>query len=93
MLDHQDITNVDSKGIPFTVRSVFVVDPLKKIRLTITYPAQTGRNFNEILRVIDSLQLGDKERITTPANWKVGDDGMYLCFHLKYLLFLILNRN
>jgi len=74
MLDHQDATNVDTKGIPFTVRSVFIVDPKKIIRLTLTYPASTGRNFDEIIRVIDSLQLGDKHRITTPANWRKGDD-------------------
>ncbi|CDS13939.1 Putative Peroxidase [Lichtheimia ramosa] len=74
MLDHQDATNVDAKGIPFTVRSVFIVDPKKTIRLILTYPASTGRNFDEILRVIDSLQLGDKHRITTPGNWKKGDD-------------------
>ncbi|KAG0329691.1 hypothetical protein BG000_011999, partial [Podila horticola] len=74
MLDHQDVTNIDSKGIPFTVRSVFVIDPKKVIRLTLSYPASTGRNFDEILRVVDSLQLGDKNRITTPADWKHGDD-------------------
>ncbi|CAI2169576.1 18985_t:CDS:2 [Funneliformis geosporum] len=74
MLDHLDDTNVDQKGIPFTVRSVFIIDPKKVIRLIITYPASTGRNFDEIIRVIDSLQLGDKHRITTPANWKKGDD-------------------
>ncbi|KAK3814916.1 MAG: thioredoxin-like protein [Benniella sp.] len=73
MLDYQDITNLDSKGIPFTVRSVFIIDPKKTIRLILTYPASTGRNFDEILRVVDSLQLGDKNRITTPANWKNGD--------------------
>ncbi|ORZ03050.1 thioredoxin-like protein [Syncephalastrum racemosum] len=74
MLDHQDATNVDAKGIPFTVRSVFIIDPKKTIRLILTYPASTGRNFDEILRVIDSLQLGDQHRITTPGNWKKGDD-------------------
>ncbi|KAG2175066.1 hypothetical protein INT44_007544 [Umbelopsis vinacea] len=74
MLDYQDITNVDGKGIPFTVRSVFIIDPKKAIRLILTYPASTGRNFDEILRVVDSLQLGDKHRITTPGNWKKGDD-------------------
>jgi len=57
-----------------TVRSVFVVDPANKVRLTITYPASTGRNFDEILRVIDSLQLTDKYRVATPVNWKDGDD-------------------
>ncbi len=57
-----------------TVRSVFVIDPNKKIRLMITYPASTGRNFNEILRVIDSLQLTDKHKVATPVNWKPGED-------------------
>jgi alkyl hydroperoxide reductase subunit AhpC len=56
-----------------TVRSVFVIDPNKKIRLTLTYPASTGRNFDEILRVIDSLQLTDSHSVATPANWKDGD--------------------
>ncbi|KAK8845590.1 hypothetical protein IAR55_006306 [Kwoniella newhampshirensis] len=73
MLDNLDKTNVDKKGIPFTVRTVFVIDPNKQIRLTIAYPASTGRNFPEILRVIDSLQLGDKYKITTPANWQPGE--------------------
>jgi alkyl hydroperoxide reductase subunit AhpC len=57
-----------------TVRSVFIIDPAKKIRLTFTYPASTGRNFNEILRVIDSLQLTDYHSVATPADWKEGDD-------------------
>ncbi|TXT16060.1 hypothetical protein VHUM_00563 [Vanrija humicola] len=73
MLDHQDATNIDNKGLPFTVRAVFIIDPKQTIRLTLTYPASTGRNFPEILRVIDSLQLGDKHKITTPANWNKGD--------------------
>ncbi len=58
----------------FTVRSVFIIDPAKKLRLTITYPASTGRNFAEILRVIDSLQLTDQYMVSTPVNWKDGDD-------------------
>jgi thioredoxin-dependent peroxiredoxin len=58
----------------FTVRSVFVIGPDKKVKLTITYPASTGRNFDEILRVIDSLQLTAKYSVATPANWKNGED-------------------
>lgn len=56
------------------VRSVFIIDPAGKIRLTMTYPMSVGRNFDEILRVIDSLQLSDRMTIATPANWQVGDD-------------------
>ncbi len=61
-----------------TVRSVFVIDPNRKLRLTLTYPAATGRNFDELLRVIDSLQLTDNEKVATPANWKDGDDVVIL---------------
>jgi len=57
-----------------TVRSVFVIDPSRKVRLIITYPASTGRNFNELLRVIDSLQLTDHHSVATPANWQQGDE-------------------
>jgi alkyl hydroperoxide reductase subunit AhpC len=57
-----------------TVRSVFVIGPDKKIKLTITYPASTGRNFDEILRVIDSLQLTAGKKVATPVNWRSGDD-------------------
>jgi alkyl hydroperoxide reductase subunit AhpC len=57
-----------------TVRSVFVIGPDKKVKLTITYPASTGRNFDEILRVIDSLQLTANYQVATPVNWKDGDD-------------------
>jgi alkyl hydroperoxide reductase subunit AhpC len=57
-----------------TVRSLFVIDPAKKVRLIITYPASTGRNFDEILRVIDSLQLTEYHSVATPANWEDGDE-------------------
>jgi len=61
-----------------TVRSVFIIDPNKKLRLTLTYPASTGRNFDEILRVIDSLQLTDNYSVATPANWTDGGDCVVL---------------
>jgi len=57
-----------------TVRSLFIIDPQRKIRLIITYPASTGRNFAEVLRVIDSLQLTDNHKVATPGNWESGDD-------------------
>ncbi len=63
--------NADSTA---TVRSVFVIDPNKKVRLVLTYPASTGRNFVELLRTIDSLQLTDNFKVATPVNWKHGED-------------------
>jgi alkyl hydroperoxide reductase subunit AhpC len=61
-----------------TVRSVFIIDPDKTVRLIHTYPASTGRNFDELLRVIDSLQLTDDQKVATPANWKPGEDVVIL---------------
>ena len=66
--------NAKSSGPTATVRSVFIIDPHHIIRTTFTYPASTGRNFVEILRVIDSLQLTDSHKVATPANWNDGDD-------------------
>lgn len=74
MVDQQDLNNIDEKGIAFTIRSVFIIDPAKKVRLTMMYPASVGRNTSEVLRVIDSLQTGDKKGVTTPINWNVGED-------------------
>ncbi|KAK9359876.1 thioredoxin-like protein [Lipomyces starkeyi] len=74
MLDYQDVTNRDGKGLPLTIRSVFIIDPKKTIRLILTYPASTGRNTQEVLRVIDSLQATDKYKVATPINWVPGDD-------------------
>ena len=61
-----------------TVRSVFIIAPDKKVKLMLTYPASTGRNFEELLRVIDSLQLTQYESLATPANWKNGEDCVVL---------------
>lgn len=76
MLDAQDLENIDEKGIAFTIRSVFVIDPAKKVRLTMMYPASTGRNTKEVLRVIDSLQTGDRRGVTTPIDWVPGDEAI-----------------
>ena len=61
-----------------TVRNVFIIDPSKKIRLTLAYPASTGRNFVELLRVIDSLQLTSNHKVATPVDWKDGEDTIIL---------------
>lgn len=66
------------EGDSSTVRSVFLIDPNKKIRMTLTYPKSAGRNFDEILRVIDSIQLTDNYKVATPVNWRDGDDVIIL---------------
>ncbi|XP_056631604.1 peroxiredoxin-6 [Diorhabda sublineata] len=71
-----DSNEKDSHGIPLAARSVFIIDSNKTLRLSILYPATTGRNFDEILRVLDSLQLCDKHKVATPADWVPGDDVM-----------------
>ncbi|KAL7410825.1 cysteine peroxiredoxin [Mrakia frigida] len=73
MLDGLDDTNRDEHGLPMTVRTVFVLDTHRVIRLMLSYPASTGREFVEILRVIDSLQVAEKYKVSTPVNWKKGD--------------------
>lgn len=73
MMSEDDFQKL-SKSIVPTVRSVFIIDPSKKVRLIMTYPASTGRNSAEVLRVIDSLQLGDKKGIVTPIDWTAGED-------------------
>uniref|UniRef100_A0A0A9X160 1-Cys peroxiredoxin n=2 Tax=Lygus hesperus TaxID=30085 RepID=A0A0A9X160_LYGHE len=66
----------DKDGLPVTCRAVFVIDPSKKLRLLILYPATTGRNFDELLRVVESLQLTDAKKVATPSDWKSGDPVM-----------------
>ncbi|KAE8744429.1 Peroxiredoxin-6-like [Frankliniella occidentalis] len=68
----------DANGLPLTCRAVFLVDPNKKLRMSILYPATSGRNFDEILRIIDSIQLTEKKKVATPADWKKGGDCMVL---------------
>jgi len=73
-----DPEEVDSKGLPMTCRAVFIVSPDKKVKLSILYPATTGRNMPEILRVLDSLQLTAYDKVATPVNWKSGENCMVL---------------
>ena len=73
MLTEQEFQNI-KQGMVHTVRSVFVIDPKKTVRLTFTYPASTGRNSAEVLRVLDALQLSDKKGIATPIDWTEGQD-------------------
>jgi len=75
MLDPNDL---DKAGLPLTIRSVFVIDSNQKIRLKLTYPAATGRNFDELIRVLDSLQMTDDKQLATPANWKMGEPAALL---------------
>jgi alkyl hydroperoxide reductase subunit AhpC len=69
-----DENNKDAKGLPLTVRSVFILKPNRTIALMMTYPATTGRNFDEIIRVLDSLQLTVSNSVATPVDWKQGED-------------------
>ena len=69
-----------SAGETMTVRSVFIISPSKRVELVLSYPAYIGRNFDEILRVLDALQLSAKYRVATPANWHPGDDTVVLPF-------------
>ncbi|CAH1785334.1 unnamed protein product [Owenia fusiformis] len=66
----------DAAGLPLTCRAVFIIGPDKKLKLSMLYPATTGRNFNEILRVLDSLQLTATKKVATPVDWKQGDEAM-----------------
>jgi len=75
MLDEDEL---DSIGIPLPARAVFIIDPTKKFRLSILYPATTGRNFTEILRTVDAMQMTDKNKVATPADWVVGEECMVL---------------
>lgn len=69
-----DVTQKDTKGLPLTVRACYILDPKKAIKAAIIYPASTGRNFDEIVRTIDSLQLTSKHSVATPVDWKPGQD-------------------
>jgi len=73
-----DQTHLADTGMPFTVRNVFIIGPDKKVKLIIAYPAAVGRNFDEIVRVLDSLQLAVSHKVATPADWKPGQDCVVL---------------
>ncbi|TMW50941.1 hypothetical protein DOY81_004014 [Sarcophaga bullata] len=78
MLNMLDKDELNAQGIPLTCRAVFIIDNNKKLRLSILYPATTGRNFDEILRVIDSMQLTSTKSVATPADWRQGEACMIL---------------
>ena len=71
---HEEASPTRTAAINATVRSIFLISPDKKIKMMLTYPMTTGRNFDEIIRVLDSIQLTSIHKVATPANWKVGDD-------------------
>ncbi|CRL07210.1 CLUMA_CG020193, isoform A [Clunio marinus] len=73
-----DLDEIGNSGLPLTCRAVFIIDPKKRLRLSILYPASTGRNFDEIIRVLDSLQLTDQKKVATPVDWRQGGDCMIL---------------
>lgn len=73
LYDMLDQTNITNDGLPLTVRSVFVIGPDRQVKLMLTYPASTGRNFDELIRCIDSLQLTHDYKVATPVDWKHGD--------------------
>lgn len=75
MLDKDEI---GSAGLPLTCRAVFIIDSTKKLRASLLYPASSGRNFDEILRLVDSLQLTDRKKVATPVDWKKGTYCMVL---------------
>lgn len=82
LLGMLDPDEKDSAGMPLTCRSLFIVGPDKKLKLAILYPASTGRSFDEVIRVVDSLQLTVKRKVATPADWKV--------LNLKYYLWIVM---
>ena len=80
MLDPTTFRHGSGLGETMTVRNVFIISPSKRVELILSYPAYVGRNFNEILRILDALQLSAKYRVATPANWHPGDDTVVLPF-------------